>query len=159
MKYSNVYCLKLVIAIALKISLWTVNLMSFDPNRKNKIMSILGRVVPSQRKNRTLLKKTVQMVMLSFWLPNYMEYTCKAWFYQQQQQKKKKKKKKKDHNIFRSIFRRLFHHNFVICWCIQKRYAEKLFHWTDIYIKINRNFDGIQSHMITAMHIYPILKI
>ena len=66
--------------------------MSFDPNRKNKIMSILGRVVPSQRKNRTLLKKTVQMVMLSFWLPNYMEYTCKAWFYQQQQQKKKKKK-------------------------------------------------------------------
>ena len=56
-------------------------------------MSILGRVVPSQRKNRTLLKKTVQMVMLSFWLPNYMEYTCKAWFYQQQQQKKKKKKK------------------------------------------------------------------
>ena len=69
--------------------------MSFDPNRKNKIMSILGRVVPSQRKNRTLLKKTVQMVMLSFWLPNYMEYTCKAWFYQQQQQQQKKKKKKK----------------------------------------------------------------
>ena len=68
--------------------------MSFDPNRKNKIMSILGRVVPSQRKNRTLLKKTVQMVMLSFWLPNYMEYTCKAWFYQQQQQQKKKTKKK-----------------------------------------------------------------
>ena len=66
--------------------------MSFDPNRKNKIMSILGRVVPSQRKNRTLLKKTVQMVMLSFWLPNYMEYTCKVWFYQQKNKKKKKKK-------------------------------------------------------------------
>ena len=68
--------------------------MSFDPNRKNKIMSILGRVVPSQRKNRTLLKKTVQMVMLSFWLPNYMEYTCKAWFYQQKNKKNKKKNKK-----------------------------------------------------------------
>ena len=44
-------------------------------------MSILGRDIPSQRKNRTLLKRTVQMVMLSFWLPNYMEYACKAWFY------------------------------------------------------------------------------
>ena len=31
------------------------------------------------------------MVMLSFGLPNYMEYACKAW-------------KKVDHNIFRSIF-------------------------------------------------------
>ena len=57
MKYSNVYCLKLVIVIALKISLRAVNLMSFDLNRKNKIMSILGRVVPRQRKNRALLKK------------------------------------------------------------------------------------------------------
>ena len=28
------------------------------------------------------------MVMLSFWLPNYMEHACKAWSYQ----KKKKKK-------------------------------------------------------------------
>ena len=44
-------------------------------------MSILGRDIPSQRKNRPFLKITVQMVMLSFWLPNYMEYTCKAWFY------------------------------------------------------------------------------
>ena len=32
--------------------------------------------------------------MLSFWLPDYMEYGCKAWFY----------RKKIDHNIFRSIF-------------------------------------------------------
>ena len=73
--------------------------MSFDPNRKNKIMSILGRIVPSQRKNRTLLKKTVQMVMLSFWLPNYMEYTCKAWFYQQKNKKNKKKQKRKKKKI------------------------------------------------------------
>ena len=57
-------------------------------------MSILVRDIPSQRKNRTLLKRMVQMVMLSFWLPNYMEYACKAWFY----------RKKIDHNIFRSIF-------------------------------------------------------
>ena len=35
------------------------------------------------------------MVMLSFWLPDYMEYACKSWFYQ---------KKKIDHNIFGSIF-------------------------------------------------------
>ena len=49
-------------------------------------MSILGRDIPSQRKNRTLLKRTVQMVMLSFWLPNYMEYTCKAWFYREKKQ-------------------------------------------------------------------------
>ena len=34
------------------------------------------------------------MVMLSFWLPNYMKYACKAWFY----------RKKKNHNIFTSIF-------------------------------------------------------
>ena len=57
-------------------------------------MSILGRDIPSQRKNRTLLKRTVQMVMLSFWLPDYMRNACKAWFY----------RKKKDRNIFRSIF-------------------------------------------------------
>ena len=44
-------------------------------------MNILGRDIPSQRKNRTFLKKTVQMVMLIFWLPNYMEYGCKVWFY------------------------------------------------------------------------------
>ena len=37
------------------------------------------------------------MLMLSFWLPNYMEHACKGWSYQ-------KKKKKIDHNIFRSIF-------------------------------------------------------
>ena len=61
------------------------------------MMSILGRNIPSQRKNRTLLKRMIHMVMLSFWLSNYMEYACKAWFYQ-------KKKKKIDHNIFRSIF-------------------------------------------------------
>ena len=162
MKYSNVYCLKLVIAIALKISLWTVNLMSFDPNRKNKIMSILGRVVPSQRKNRTLLKKQYRWLCLASGYQIIWNTLVKHGFINKKTKKTKKKtkkKKKKDHNIFRSIFRRLFHHNFVICWCIQKRYAEKLFHWTDIYIKINRNFDGIQSHMITAMHIYPILKI
>ena len=35
------------------------------------------------------------MVMLGFWLPNYMEQACKAWLY---------KKTKTDHNIFRSIF-------------------------------------------------------
>ena len=57
-------------------------------------MSILGRDIPSQRKNRTFLKRTVQVLMLSFWLPNYMEYARKAWFY----------RKKIDHNIFRSIF-------------------------------------------------------
>ena len=51
-------------------------------------MSILGRDIPS------LLKRMVQVVMLSFWLPNYMEYACKAWFY----------RKKIDHNIFRNIF-------------------------------------------------------
>ena len=33
--------------------------------------------------------------MLSFWLPYYVEYACKAWFYRE----------KKDHNLFRSIFR------------------------------------------------------
>ena len=57
-------------------------------------MSILGRDIPSQRKSSTLLKRTVQMVMLSFWPPNHMEYVCKAWFY----------RKKIDRNIFRSIF-------------------------------------------------------
>ena len=60
-----------------------------------KIMSILGRDIPSQRKSSTLLKRTVKMVMLSFWLPNHIEYACKAWF---------NRKKKIDHNIFRSIF-------------------------------------------------------
>ena len=92
-------------------------------------MSILGKDIPSQRENSTLLKRMVQMVMLSFWLPNYMEYACKAWFYRKKkkidhnifwsivgyQNKwktllkhgfKKKKKKKVDHNIFRSIFGR-----------------------------------------------------
>ena len=64
--------------------------MLFNPNRKKKIMSILGRDIPSQNKNRT-----VEMVMLSFWLPNYMEYACKAWF----------SRKKIDQNIFRSMFR------------------------------------------------------
>ena len=48
---------------------------------KKKIISILGRDILSQRKNRTLLKRTVLMVTLSFWLPYYMEYACKAWFY------------------------------------------------------------------------------
>ena len=67
MIYYNVYCLKSRVAI--------------DPSGKKKIIGILGRDIPSQRKNRTLLKRTVQMVMLSFWLPNYMEYACKAWFY------------------------------------------------------------------------------
>ena len=57
-------------------------------------MSNPGRDIPSQRKNRTLPKRMVQMVMLSFWLPNYIEYGCKAWFY----------RKKINHNIFRSIF-------------------------------------------------------
>ena len=33
-------------------------LISFDPNRTKKNMSILGRDIPSQRKNRTLLKRT-----------------------------------------------------------------------------------------------------
>ena len=81
MKYPNVYCLKSVIAVALKFGCELLILISFDPNKKKKIMSILGRDIPSQRKNRTLLKRMVQMVMLSFWLPNYMEYACKAWFY------------------------------------------------------------------------------
>ena len=58
-------------------------------------MSILIRDIPSQRKSRTLQKRTVQMDMLSFWLTNYMEYACKACFCQ---------KKKIDRNIFRSIF-------------------------------------------------------
>ena len=44
-------------------------------------MSILGRDIPSPRKNRTLLKRTVQMVMHRFWLPDYMKYAYKAWFY------------------------------------------------------------------------------
>ena len=44
-------------------------------------MGILGRDTSSQMKNRTLLKRTVQMLMLSFLLPNYMQYVCKAWFY------------------------------------------------------------------------------
>ena len=41
----------------------------------------MGRDIPSQRKNRTLLKRTIQMVMLNFWLPNFIEYAFKAWFY------------------------------------------------------------------------------
>ena len=41
----------------------------------------MGRDIPSQRKNRTLLKRTIQMVMLNFWLPNFIEYALKAWFY------------------------------------------------------------------------------
>ena len=57
-------------------------------------MSILERDISSQRKNRTPLKRTVQMVMLSFWLPNYMAYASKAWFHRE----------KIDHNIFRSTF-------------------------------------------------------
>ena len=57
-------------------------------------MGILGRDIPSERKNKTLLKRMAQMVVLSFWLPNYLEYACKGWFY----------RKKIDHNIFRSIF-------------------------------------------------------
>ena len=57
-------------------------------------MSPLRRDIPNQRKKRTLLKRAIQMVMLSFWLRNYMEYACKAWFY----------RKKIDHNTFRSIF-------------------------------------------------------
>ena len=56
-------------------------------------MSILGKDIPSKRKNRTLLKRMLQMVMLSLWLPNYMQYACKAWFY----------RKKIDDNICRSI--------------------------------------------------------
>ena len=57
-------------------------------------MSILGRDIPSQRKNRTLLKRTVQMVMLSFWLPDLWNTVVKHGFIE----------KKIDHNIFRSIF-------------------------------------------------------
>ena len=57
-------------------------------------MIVLERDIPRQRKNTILLKVTIQMVMLSFWLPNYIEYACKAWFY----------RKKIDRNIFRSIF-------------------------------------------------------
>ena len=57
-------------------------------------MSPLRRDIPSQSKKRTLLKRAIQMVMLSFWLRNYMEYACKAWFY----------RKKINHNTFRSIF-------------------------------------------------------
>ena len=45
-------------------------------------MSILGKDIPIQGENGTLLKRTLQMAMFSFWLPNYMEYACKAWFYQ-----------------------------------------------------------------------------
>ena len=45
-------------------------------------MSIVGRDIPSQRTNKTFLKRTVKMVMLSFWLTSYMEYGFKAWFYQ-----------------------------------------------------------------------------
>ena len=86
MKYSNVYCLKSGYKLLI--------LISFDPNRKNKIMSIPGRDIPSQRKKRTLLKGMIQMVICSFWLPNYMEYACKACSY----------RKKIDQNTFRSIF-------------------------------------------------------
>ena len=57
-------------------------------------MSILGRDTRDIRDNKTLLKRTVQMIMLSFWLPDYIEYACKTWCY----------RKKIDHNIFRRIF-------------------------------------------------------
>ena len=67
MIYYNVYCLKSIIAI--------------DPSRKKKIMGILGGDIPSQRKNRALLKRKAQIVMLSFWLPNYLESACKTWLY------------------------------------------------------------------------------
>ena len=56
-------------------------------------MSILGRDILSQRKNTTLLKITVQIVIFSFWLPNYIDTLVKHGFIE-----------KIDHNIFRSIF-------------------------------------------------------
>ena len=122
--------------------------MPFDPNRKKKIMSILEKDILSQRENRTLLKRTVQMVMLSVWLPHYMEYAFKAWFY----------RKNRSKYFWEHIWNKIFHWNFTTCLWVQKRYAAKLFHWNDIRIKINRNFGGIQSRMNAAMHIYPIFK-
>ena len=56
-------------------------------------MSILGRDILSQRKNTILLKITVQIVIFSFWLPNYIDTLVKHGFIE-----------KIDHNIFRSIF-------------------------------------------------------
>ena len=46
-------------------------------------LEFLGRDILGQRKNRTLLKTTLQMVMLSLWLANYMEHGCEAWFYRE----------------------------------------------------------------------------
>ena len=120
MKYSNIYCLKSLIAIALKIWLWVVNPYIFWSKQEEKTMSILGRHFPSQRKNRSLQKITVQIVMLSFWLPSYLEFSCKPWFY-----------RKKQITIFLGAY--IFHWNFVKCWCIQKRYAAKLLQWNDIH--------------------------
>ena len=77
--------------------------MSFDPNRKNKIMSILGRVVPSQRKNRTLLKKQYRWLCLASGYQIIWNTLVKYGFINKKtkkKQKKKQKKKKKKITIF-----------------------------------------------------------
>ena len=126
-EYSNVYCLKSVKAIAFKIWLWVVNSYIFWSKQKKEIMSILGKDIPSQRKNRTLLKRRHRWLCLASVYEIIWNTLVKHGFIQ--------KKKKNEH-----IWNRIFHWNFVTCWCIQKRYAAKLLHWTDIHIKINRNF-------------------
>ena len=112
-------------------------------------MSILGRDIPSQRKNRTLLKRTVQMLMLSFLLPNYMQYVCKAWFY----------RKKIDHNIFRSIFGTGYFIGISLhVGAFKKMQQNCSIELTFISREIGI-FGGIQPRMITTLHIYPIFKI
>ena len=109
-------------------------------------MSIQGRDIPSQKKNRTLLKRTVQMVMLSFGLPNYMEYACKAW-------------KKVDHNIFRSIFGTGYFIGISLhVGAFKKMQQNCSIELTFISREIGI-FGGIQPRMITTLHIYPIFKI
>ena len=94
MKYSNVYCLKLVIARTLKIWLRVVNPYIFLSKQEEKNYEHPGKRYFKSKEKKESSKKNGKMVMLSFWLQNYMEHACKSWFYP-----------KKIDNIFRIIFR------------------------------------------------------
>ena len=97
-EYSNVYCLKSVKAIAFKIWLWVVNSYIFWSKQKKKIMSILGKDIPSQRKNRTLLKRRHRWLCLASVYQIIWNTLVKHGFINN------KKTKKKKSEYFISIF-------------------------------------------------------
>ena len=120
MKYYNVYCLKSLIIIVLKIWLWVVNPYIFwSKHEKNYEHS--GKRYSKSKKKWLRLASVYQIIWNTLVKHGFIEKNESQYFWEH-------------------IWNRIFQFNFVKCWCIQKRYAAQLLHWTDIHIQINRTF-------------------